>query len=70
MAKTGIIFFGEYWGRDAEDEGNASGGHIDLWNKTRITGTGSYFRIQWGIVINGIWSDFSKSKRIWFYEVK
>ncbi|MGA6135507.1 type VI secretion system amidase effector protein Tae4 [Acinetobacter dispersus] len=68
--RTGIIFFGEYWGRDGEDEGNASGGHIDLWNKTRITGTGSYFRIQWGIVINGIWSDFSKSKRIWFYEVK
>lgn len=68
--KTGIIFFGDYWQRDGEGADSASGGHIDLWNKNKITGTGSYFRIQWGIVINGIWSDFSRSKRIWFFEVK
>lgn len=68
--RTGIIFFGEYWERDGESSAGASGGHIDLWNKSKLTGTGSYFRIQWGIVINGVWSDFSKSKRIWFYEVK
>lgn len=68
--KTGIIFFGEYWERDGESADRASGGHIDLWKNNRLTGSGSYFRVQWGIVINNIWSDLGKSKRIWFYEVK
>lgn len=67
--KTGIIFFGEYWGRDGESDGQASGGHIDLWNGKRITGISSYFRIQWGINFFG-YSDLNKSKRIWFFEVK
>lgn len=67
--KTGIIFFGEYWGRDGESADAASGGHIDLWNGSRITGIYSYFRIQWGVSLFGE-SDLNKSKRIWFFEVK
>ena len=67
--KTGIIFFGEYWGRDGESADAASGGHIDLWNGSRITGIYSYLRIQWGINLFGE-SDLNKSKRIWFFEVK
>lgn len=67
--KTGIIFFGEYWGRDGESGDAASGGHIDLWNGSRITGIYSYFRIQWGVSLFGE-SDLNKSKRIWFFEVK
>lgn len=67
--KTGIIFFGEYWGRDGESADAASGGHIDLWNGSRITGIYSYLRIQWGLNLFGE-SDLNKSKRIWFFEVK
>ena len=67
--KTGIIFFGEYWGRDGESSDAASGGHVDLWNGSRITGIYSYFRIQWGVNLFGE-SDLDKSKRIWFFEVK
>lgn len=67
--RTGIIFFGEYWERDGESVDAASGGHIDLWNGSRITGIYSYFRIQWGISLFGE-SDLNNSKRIWFFEVK
>ena len=68
--KTGIIFFKDYWLRDGQTTRNRSGDHIDLWNGSRLTTISSYFRIQWGISIEGFWSDFGRSKEIIFWSVK
>ncbi|KWK71966.1 hypothetical protein WM16_18880 [Burkholderia ubonensis] len=68
--RTGIIMFDGYWIRDGETEGNASGGHIDLWNGEKLTGFGTGLRIRWNIVIPGLWSDFRKSKTIIFFQIK
>lgn len=35
--RTGIVAFSHYWARDGESSANASGGHIDLWNGSRLT---------------------------------
>jgi hypothetical protein len=35
--RTGIIAFSQYWSRAGESMANASGGHIDLWNGSRLT---------------------------------
>lgn len=67
--KTGIIFFKDYWQRDGETSRNRSGDHIDLWNGTRLTTYTSWFRIQLGLSIDGIWSDFGKSKKVLFWPV-
>lgn len=61
--KTGIIFFQNYWG------GGSQGDHIDLWNGSRLTDWTSWIRIQGGISIPGLWSDFKKSEAIWFWPV-
>jgi len=47
-----------------------TGDHIDLWNGYKLPDLMSYFRIQWGLVIEGEISDFRKSKAVWFWEVK
>lgn len=68
--KTGIIFFKDYWMRSVDKEGAPTGDHIDLWNKNRITDWSSWLRIQFGVVIPDVWSDFEKAKKILFWEVK
>jgi hypothetical protein len=35
--RTGIVFFYGYWRQDGDSSDNLSGGHIDLWNGTRLT---------------------------------
>lgn len=82
--RTGIIMFDGYWTREGEAAENASGGHIDLWNGSRMTINGfwgglstigryvgiSSFR-QGATVISGVsYSDLGKSKSILFWEIK
>ncbi|PTA74166.1 T6SS effector amidase Tae4 family protein [Serratia sp. Nf2] len=67
--KTGIIFFKDYWQRGNENFRNRSGDHIDLLNGSRLTTLSSYFRIQWGLSWDGRFSDFFKSKEVWFWQV-
>jgi hypothetical protein len=78
--RTGIIQFSRYWTRDGESASNASGGHIDLWNGSRLTissapdaiatisrlfGRQSFFPgTSFG------WSDLGNSKQILFWEIK
>jgi hypothetical protein len=59
--RRGIIYFRHYWG-----PGN-QGDHIDFWNGNRLTDWTSWIRIQGGIVIPGVWSDFEKSESVWFW---
>lgn len=70
--KTGIIFFKDYWARDGEIS-HASGDHIDLWNKDRLTPSlSSFLRFTLGLQSIG-WlsvSDLGKAKEILFWEVK
>lgn len=68
--RTGIIMFDGYWTRDGEAAGNASGGHIDLWNGEKLTGFGTGLRVSLNIVVPGIWSDFRKSKTILFFPIQ
>lgn len=66
--KTGIVFFKDYWARAGESK-SRSGDHIDLWNGSRLTDWTTWFRIQAGISWDGVWSDFSKSSKVWFWQV-
>jgi len=76
--RTGIIFFGDYWTRDGESQANASGDHIDLWNKSALTPSiESTLRFRLGIsrmpnlLGSGNWySDLDKSKSVLFWEIK
>ncbi|MEM5449141.1 type VI secretion system amidase effector protein Tae4 [Paraburkholderia guartelaensis] len=68
--RAGVIMFDGYWTRDGESQGNASGGHIDLWNGEKLTGFGTGVRVSWNIVIPGIWSDFRSSRAILFFPIK
>ena len=38
--RTGIVMFDAYWTREGDAAGNATGGHIDLWNGSRLTISG------------------------------
>jgi hypothetical protein len=65
-AKTGIIFFQNYWGT-----GN-QGDHIDLWNGSRLTDWRTWARIhirigEYGLHNLGAGSDFQKAASIWFW---
>lgn len=60
-AKTGIVFFQNYWGP------NEQGDHIDLWNGSRLADWTSWIRNQSGINIPGVWSDYKKAKAVWFW---
>jgi hypothetical protein len=66
--RTGVLFFKDYWQRQGQSEENRSGDHIDLWSKSRITGSSMIYRglIEW----LGLVSDLNKSREIWFWEVK
>ncbi len=66
--RTGVIFFKDYWIRGKESFDNRSGDHIDLWNKSRITGGPMFYRSF--IELLGLVSDLNKSRNVWFWEVK
>jgi len=70
--KTGIIFFKDYWARDGEVS-HASGDHVDLWNKDRLTPSfASFMRFTVGLRGSTIlgFSDLGKAKEILFWEIK
>ncbi|MFM0284500.1 type VI secretion system amidase effector protein Tae4 [Paraburkholderia sediminicola] len=78
QGRTGIILFSRYWARAGESAAEASGGHIDLWNGSRLTnngamGTAETF-MRFTLRINDPWipvySDLRKSKEILFWEIK
>ncbi|KML62066.1 hypothetical protein VL15_04235 [Burkholderia cepacia] len=79
-SRTGIIQFSRYWTRDGETKENASGGHIDLWNGSRLTVSsapgvlatyGRVFGLQALLPGTSIgWSDLRNSKQILFWEIK
>lgn len=68
--KKGIIFFKDYWLRSSDPENNPTGDHIDLWNGSRLTDWSSWIRIRTGLSIDGVWSDFEKSREILFWKVQ
>lgn len=75
--RTGIVMFDGYWTRDGESDAGASGGHIDLWNGSRLTNNGAlgtvetFMRFSVGMnSLRGLWSDLGKSKTILFFEVQ
>jgi hypothetical protein len=82
--RTGIIQFSRYWARDGEGAANASGGHIDLWNGSRLTISSapdalatlsrrlgfSSFRQGATVLPDISWSDLAGSKSILFWEIK
>jgi hypothetical protein len=65
--KKGIIYFKDYWLRNSDPINNPTGDHIDLWNGSRLTDWTSWIRISTGLSIDGVWSDFEKSKEIIFW---
>ncbi|MEA3090502.1 MAG: hypothetical protein QOJ04_1844 [Caballeronia sp.] len=78
--RTGIVFFYGYWRQDGDSSDNLSGGHIDLWNGTRLTISGpidSIATISRRFGFNSFaadlpfgFSDLRKSKQILFWEIK
>jgi hypothetical protein len=73
--------FDGYWARDGESAGNASGGHITLWNGQRMSIAGVEGFISWlgrGIGIPSAhipgtsigYSDLQNSKVILFWAVQ
>ncbi len=78
--RTGIIQFSRYWKRDGESITDASGGHIDLWNGSRLTISGpvdSIATIGRRFGMNSLFpgtsfgfSDLRNSKQILFWEIK
>jgi len=78
--RTGIVMFDSYWTREGESTANATGGHIDLWNGSRLTISGfldsfatlgRYFGRQ--SLLPGTdygWSDLGKAKLALFWEIK
>jgi Type VI secretion system (T6SS), amidase effector protein 4 len=76
--RTGIIMFHAYWARDTDSSGQASGGHIDLWNGNRLTNNGiigtleTFARFTLGIhrPWPHVYSDLRDSKKIMFFEIK
>ncbi|WP_431820419.1 type VI secretion system amidase effector protein Tae4 [Burkholderia sp. F1] len=82
--RTGIVMFDGYWTREGETAANASGGHIDLWNGSRMSINGfwgsfstigryigiSSFRQGTSVLPDVSYSDLSKSKLILFWEIR
>jgi hypothetical protein len=66
LGKTGIICFEDYYAASS----GSGGDHIDLWDGSSLTGLGSWLRTRFNLVVPGYWSDFRKSKKIRFFEVK
>ncbi|MFM0243148.1 type VI secretion system amidase effector protein Tae4 [Paraburkholderia phytofirmans] len=78
--RTGIIQFSRYWTRDGESATDASGGHIDLWNGSRLTISGpvdSVATVGRMFGMNSLFagtsfgfSDLRNSKETLFWEIK
>jgi hypothetical protein len=79
--RTGIIMFHGYWTRTGESTADASGGHIDLWNGSRLTISSTedllaVFGRRIGISSAHIpgtsigYSNLANSKIILFWEIK
>jgi hypothetical protein len=68
--KKGIVYFEDYWLRATDNLGSPTGDHIDLWNGSRLTDWKSWVRIQFGLVIPEVWSDFEKAKTILFWKIE
>ncbi|MFL9897302.1 type VI secretion system amidase effector protein Tae4 [Paraburkholderia fungorum] len=78
--RTGIIFFYGYWRQDGDSKDNLSGGHIDLWNGTRLTISGpidSIATIGRRFGLNSFassfpfgFSDLRQSRQILFWAMK
>ncbi|SEF26076.1 Type VI secretion system (T6SS), amidase effector protein 4 [Variovorax sp. NFACC28] len=62
--RTGIVFVQNYWGAGRQ------GDHIDLWNGSRMTERMSYFRIQWHLSLEGVFTDMRLAQAIWFWQVQ
>ncbi|QBR02713.1 type VI secretion system amidase effector protein Tae4 [Paraburkholderia pallida] len=83
-SRTGIIQFSRYWARDGESRENASGGHIDLWNGSRMTISGFWdglatvgrymgfqsFRPRAAVLSLLSYSDLRDAKSILFWVIK
>ncbi|SDQ21757.1 Type VI secretion system (T6SS), amidase effector protein 4 [Paraburkholderia fungorum] len=74
--RTGMIFFFGYWQQDGDSINDLSGGHIDLWNGSRLTNNGilgvaeNFLRFRLNRPTGPGFSDLSKSKQILFWEMK
>lgn len=78
--RTGIIMFDSYWTRAGESTSHASGGHIDLWNGSRLTISGfwdGFATIGRAMGVHSFlpgtdfgFSDLRNSKTILFWEIK
>ncbi|WP_175822599.1 type VI secretion system amidase effector protein Tae4 [Burkholderia sp. BCC0419] len=82
--RTGIVMFDGYWARAGESELNASGGHIDLWNGSRMTMNGFWgaastigryigmvsFRQGANVLPSLSYSDLGRSNSVLFWEIK
>ncbi|KAG8154332.1 type VI secretion system amidase effector protein Tae4 [Burkholderia catarinensis] len=78
--RTGIIQFSRYWTRSGESTESASGGHIDLWNGSRLTVSSAPDAVATFSRVLGFqsflpgtfigWSDLRNSKKILFWEIK
>lgn len=78
--KTGIIFFKDYWLRG--NEKTPTGDHKDLWNKSKLAGSGSlvsFLRVNFPDVtetFSGVFgahtriSSLENAKQVLFWEVK
>jgi hypothetical protein len=76
--RTGIVYFENYWRRGGETR-TATGDHIDLWNRNRLTPSPVNSVRRWGI--NSVqwlprfldhlnFSDLGNSTTILFWEIK
>jgi hypothetical protein len=72
--RTGIVAFKNYWIRDGQSA--ASGGHIDLWNGSRMTSGNirgavtNFLRFNVGLESGPGYSDLGKATEILFWEVR
>ena len=73
--RAGIIFFDGYWRQDGDSPDNLSGGHIDLWNGSRLTNNGvlgtleTFARFRLNMRTGPGYSDLGKSKKILFWRM-
>lgn len=74
-ARTGIVYFKDYWTRPGEK--HPTGDHIDLWNGSRLTATGTLSQaetfLRFTVGIGSLWrmySDLGQSTQILFWEIK
>ncbi|NWK47596.1 T6SS effector amidase Tae4 family protein [Ralstonia pickettii] len=68
--------FENCWTRGRESAANASGGHIDLWNGSRLTNNGvrgtvtNFLRFTAGWESGPGFSDLNQATKILFWEIR